>query len=109
MKYQIFSPIIPSVRHCKAKNCSTFFPQFSQLKEKEFRDSLIRVIAEPETTYFYKAYKNAKELVVEYKKIQKLPFLEACEALYQLEGSYIRYEMYISLQGHVLVHNQCCR
>jgi len=110
MKRKSFSNIIPSVKTCKGGNCMTHFPQFTKLTSNHLYKVLRNVIEEPKDSYFHKSYKNANELVIAYKKALKLPFLEACELIYQLKNSYIYYDMYIALNSPtVLIFQQCCK
>ena len=101
---------IPCVTECKHGNCSTHFPQFTEVTEEELFKTLRRVLDEPEDSYFHTAYKNSKNLVEVYKEALTMPFLKACELINNTPNSYIRYDMYLSLQpGRVLSFVQCCR
>jgi hypothetical protein len=104
--------IFPNVEDCKHGNCSTHFPQFSELTEEELFRVINKVLKEEETetnSYFKRSYDNYEKLLKIYKKAAKLPFIKAAELIYSTEHSYIRYDIYFGLTGHLLIFNQCCR
>ena len=111
-----WSSIIPGIETCTFGHCAYGFPQFSLIRVKDFKATLIKIIEEEEkattSSYFKQAYENYDKLLNLYKKWLNMDFHKALEELYilmQNETSYFRYDaLFIDLQGNVVTYQQCC-
>ena len=84
--------------------------------------TLKKVLAEGDDSYYHKNYPNWPGLNEEYRKILTIlearprqgwsEFVAACDTLMQLQASqksYIRYDLYLDLEGHPVEFIPCCR
>ena len=112
-----WSSIIPEIETCTFGHCGYGFPQFSLIREKDFRLNLKKIINEEEKattpSYFKQDYKNYDKLLSLYKKWLNMDYNKALEELYLLmqnETSCVRYDaLFIDLQGNIVTYHHCCR
>ncbi len=105
---------LKSIKECGSGHCEFHFPQFNYFTEEMLHGEIERVLlaSNDPTSYFRKSYPNWNYLSEEYKKIKDMEFIDACEYLMELqqkETSYIRHDLYLTLQGQVAVFEPCCK